>query len=310
MKLTAEPSNLTVLANRPKVPTTHGSDAAAARGARRSGAPAARRRADVTSDGDQRLRQRARSPTHRAPTASPDRRRGQDPGRAARVAAGRPRSVPATPPAPLPVASDRLERRPRRQPTAQHAISADRDEARSTAAERPTASASPARTRIASSGSSVVRTAGDRGRRSSTSCHSPGPRRDAERRSRARPTRPARCAAGPASPGGARRAPVGRVRGRPDRFARDHDQARHRARRASTAISSRPSRTSNGDAPRGCSSNGPPAVAAADAARRVAAEHERPMGVVLELVLGVDPAVDPDVARAGRRRARRASATG
>ena len=32
------------------------------------------------------------------------------------------------------------------------------------------------------------------------------------------------------------------------------------------------------------------------------AEDERPMRVVLEVVLGVDPAADPDVARPGRRR--------
>ena len=53
-------------------------------------------------------------------------------------------------------------------------------------------------------------------------------------------------------------------------------------------------------APRGRPRTDPAAVRVAELEARPA-EDERPMGVVLELVLGVDPAADPDVARPARR---------
>ena len=88
-----------------------------------------------------------------------------------------------------------------------------------------------------------------------------------------------------------------RPRCRPIRAGRR--RARRRARRRRRRSPSRPSRTSNGTRSRP-SSNVDPAVVAAELEARPA-EDERAVGVVLELVLGIDPAADPDVARPGRR---------
>ena len=89
----------------------------------------------------------------------------------------------------------------------------------------------------------------------------------------------------------------GDVRGGPDRLARDDDEpgvergvVDRRSRRGPRGPRTTRSRRSSNDDPRAV---GPELEAGP-------AEDERAMGVVLELVLGVDPAADPDVARRGR----------
>ena len=161
---------------------------------------------------------------------------------------------------------------------------------------------SAARMRIASAVSSVVRIerpsqAGGhpgravlgRGRARPGRSHAP-PRRSA--RPAAGPARRAACRPAP-DPAHPRRSPPTRAGRRPARVERA---------RGRSAIASRPSRTSNGDRGR-VLVDGHPVGAAAKLEPRPA-QHERPVGVVLELVLGVDAALDRDIARAGRRRAR------
>ena len=131
------------------------------------------------------------------------------------------------------------------------------------------------------------------------------------RRSRARPRRPARSAAGPASPGGVPAGTRSATSAAVPSDSRTTTTSPSSSAASSTAIASRPSRISNGTRSRRSSRSVQPTRPAE--LQPGPPEDERPMGVVLEVGLGVDPALDRDVARRARRRAsapRRPSTTG
>ena len=120
-------------------------------------------------------------------------------------------------------------------------------------------------------------------------------RRARRRRWRARPTTPARSAAGPASPGRSRRGTRSGTSAAVPSDSRTTTTSPSSSAASSTAIESRPSRTSNGTRSRRSSRSAQPDAVPELQPRPP--EDEGPVGVVLEVGLGVHPPGDLDVAR-------------
>ena len=303
----AEPTNLTVLANRPMVPARSALRPARSAGRRRgSPRPAPSPIATTASSAKRRVADEPRALAGAARVAA-DRR----PGSARRASDDQRDRQPATP-RPAPAATrpaptrsrDGARRRRQDEPEGdqRRRRRPGRPSRRAAGAGRPRPGRASPRTARAWSGR-----AGGRARP-----------RAAARRSSSRPGTPTTMACSTdetcsirsrtgVSRAVSRRHPVGDVGGRPDRFARHDDEPvvergvvdgdRHRAPRGPRTgrARGRP-RTTTQSAPRRELEPGP-------------AEDERAMGVVLELGLGVDPAADLDVARPARRPSARASAT-
>ena len=205
-------------------------------------ASSSRRQADVDEGRHDRRRRRSRPPRGSRTAGSPTR-----PGPWPELRGSPPAPAPGSARRPArPARRPATSRRPRPRMTATRRARAAHDDGARRAASTSATTISPrppteagrrdqrsaagppsARTRIASSGSRVVRTSG-RPRPADMRGSPVASRRRARRaRSRARPTRPGRPAAGPGSsaavPAGHAVGDVGRG---PDRFARDDDEAR------------------------------------------------------------------------------------